>query len=164
MATDPEAIYRERYKNVTDLRQYDKQFKVTNDGTNGDVAVERIWEWCIMGKHGQIYPSGFNGDLSVLVTSNKISVVVAEILKGYRKPGLGNQGIVGETECAMRFPNDPALVTKIATVLRAKRSRKGQAPKHLMDPAFRAKGMAALKAYQEKKKAEKAALAAPIPA
>ena len=55
-------IRAERYQNVTDLTKYDHIYKVVNDGTNGPDMAERIWEWCIPGKYGQIYPVGFNGD------------------------------------------------------------------------------------------------------
>lgn len=153
MATDPEDIYRERYKNVTDLRQYDKVWKVTNDGTNGTEPVERIWEICIAGKYGQIYPSGFNGDLSITVTSPRVGPKVSAALEGHRRAGQGNQGCAESEERAYRFPNDPKLINELAKLIGARRSRKGKG--RGFTPEQIAAGAARLKAWRESKKAAK---------
>jgi hypothetical protein len=120
----------EKYKNVTDLNKYDRHYKVTNDGTNGDDVIERIWELCIQGRYGQIYPCGFNGDLAVAVTSIRLVPKIQEILAGHERPGQGNQGIPGfSTECAIRFPHEPELVHAIAKAICARKSRKGKGRK-----------------------------------
>lgn len=130
----------ERYRNVTDLRKYDREFRVVNDGTNGDEPLERIWEMSIQGKYGQIYPSGFNGDLSVSIISSNIYNKVCTILS--RKPGPTGTG----DEYVLRFPHKPELLRLVAAAVRARRSRKGRGPK--LTPEQVAANVARLKAWR----------------
>jgi len=119
----------ERYKNVTDLKKFDMKYRVINDGTDGSEMVERIWEWCIPGKHGQVYPVGFNGDLGVLSEKPRIASKLR---------ALGLQRLQGEV--AFRFP--PARIHEVAEIILARKSRKG---KFIMTPEQRAAAIERLK-------------------
>ena len=132
----------ERYKNVTDLRQYDRKYRVVNDGTNGDEGVERIWEMCIPGKNGQIYPHGFNGSLAVCVTSQSAYKLVCAVL------GQEPLEMLRGEERVVKFPHEPALLHKIATAIKARKSRKGR----VLTPEQRAASAARLKAWHASQK------------
>lgn len=118
--TDPRI---EQFKNVTDLRQYDRKYKVINDGTAGDDPVARVWELCIPGKHGQIYPHGFNGDLAVSTSSSNIYHKLCEFLsRPVQESSPGD-------EFVMMFPHRTELLHGVAGLMRARLSRKGKGRK-----------------------------------
>ena len=134
IAEDPRIA---RYRNVTDLQKFDRKYKVINDGTNGDEVIERIWELCIPGIHGQIFPWGFNGDLAVL--SEKARII-------RKLQALGLKAVQGQV--VFRFPANQLDV--IASVISARRSRKGKGRK--FTPAELAVNTARLKAWHEAQK------------
>lgn len=141
-----------QYKNVTDLRQFKKKYKVVDDGTDDSEGVERIWGLCINGRSGQIYPIGFNGDLGVMsngrYTIPKLVKLGLEVV----------QGIPGESlEVALRFP--VARIHEVAVIIGARRSRLGRCS---LSPEQRAAATARLIAFNAARKAAKIAKATPV--
>ena len=103
------------YDGVTDLSKFDRKYRVVNDGTNGPDVDERVWELCIPGVYGQIYPVGFNGDLGVLTESPRIATKIV---------AAGGQHLQGDQ--AFRFPADKLGV--MAAIIRAYKSQKNRKP------------------------------------
>lgn len=127
---------------VTNLLKFDKVYRVVNDGTFGPDLDERIWEWCIPGVYGQIYPVGTNGDLGVLTENTRISPKIEAA------GGVPIQGRV-----AFRFPVDKLKV--MAGIIRAYKSRKNTKPPVLTE-AQRAAATERLKTLNTARKASRA--------
>lgn len=116
---------------VTDLKKLaGNRYCVRDDGTADADRSERIWCLEIRGKHGRIYPQGWNGDLAVCADSWRI---------GKRLAAMGHKQISGPktgcTEAVFRFP--PADLDRVAEVIQAKKRR------HL-SPEARVKAVKAL--------------------
>lgn len=126
---------------VTNLQQFDRKYRVVNDGTNGPDMDERIWELCIPGVFGQIYPIGLNGDLAVLTENARIASKVE---------ALG--GIPVQGKVVFRFPVERLDV--MARAISAYRSQKNRKPPVLTE-AQRAAATARLKAFNAAIKASK---------
>lgn len=59
---------------VTNPKQsYGSRFVVRDDGTNDPEKSERIWAMEILGKHGTMYPYGYDGTLAVRVESRRLA-------------------------------------------------------------------------------------------
>ena len=88
------------------------RYRVVDDGTDDSDRAERVWCQEIPGKHGRIFPWGFNGDLAAWTGS-------ARIMRRFE--GMGLKAVQGGAESAFRFP--VRMLDQVASLIRARRRR-----------------------------------------
>ena len=125
---------------VTNLmKEYGDIYKVIDDGTDDSNRDEHVWCQEIRGRHGIIYPYGYNGALAVRFDSKTKSKTNTWAM---RLKSEGFQIIQrGDWEVVFRFP--PSQINYIATLIKARKKR------HLTAEG-RAKALAALSKIRSK--------------
>lgn len=119
---------------VTNLQEkYGGKYKVVDDGTDDPCREGRVWCQEIRGKHGAIYPYGYDGSLAVRIEGK------TRLSNNARAQGLEQEGLPviqrGEWEVIFKF--DPERIHDMAELIGAKKRR------HLT-PEQRAKAMEGL--------------------
>lgn len=119
---------------VTNLhKKYGSKYKVVDDGTDDPCREGRVWCQEIRGKHGAIYPYGYDGSLAVRIEGK------TRVSNNSRAQRLEQEGLAiiqsGEWEIVFKF--DPERIHEIAELIVAKKRR------HLT-PEQRVKAMEAL--------------------
>lgn len=99
---------------VTDLKNFESKYKIFLDGSKGKHRENRIWEREIRGKHGCIYPYGYDGTLASTITSKRLLKRLEDVCLR----------IIQEGDWEITFIFKPEDIDKVAKVIRARRKRK----------------------------------------
>lgn len=119
---------------VTNLQEkYGSKYKVVDDGTNDTCRDSRVWCQEIRGRHGTIYPYGYNGSLAVRFDS-KTKAKTNAWAKRLKKEGFP---VIQRGGWEIVFKFESAQIDYIADLIKAKKRR------HL-SPEQKAQAIAAL--------------------
>lgn len=99
---------------VTNLKeQFGRVYTVVDDGTGETDPKEKIWCMQINGKHGFIYPYGWDGTLAVCFTSNRVAKRALQLgLAPHQR---------GDYETVLLFP--PSYLHQVAKLIKAQKRK-----------------------------------------